>query len=93
MNSSEIKELRDSFGENQTQFAFRCGLTNYVYISSLERGERRPTGALLRVLEAIRDGWRPPLEDLTPLPAAGESRAKKPGRPKKPRPAPEAEGR
>lgn len=69
MNPSEFKEARLSLGLTQKQAAQVLGYSHHARVSSVERGERKAGGAVIRLLRAYLDGYRPkdwPLSKQTP---------------------------
>lgn len=50
--AEQIRELRESLGESQTEFGKRLGYTQ-VHVSYLETGKKKPTKVLMLALETI----------------------------------------
>ena len=59
MTPDEIKQARQSLGLTQGQLAPLLGYGDKGRVSELERGIERPGAAVLRLLRAYLDGYRP----------------------------------
>jgi DNA-binding transcriptional regulator YiaG len=54
MTPDEIRRVRESLGMNMREFAEKIGLTTGA-ISRYESGQRAPNGAVVSLLERLRD--------------------------------------
>jgi transcriptional regulator with XRE-family HTH domain len=59
MTPAEIKAGLKSLGLNQTQAAALLGYGNKSRVSEIETGKRNPSEAVVRLLRAYLDGYRP----------------------------------
>jgi DNA-binding transcriptional regulator YiaG len=59
MTPTELQQARQSLGLTQSQLAPLLGYSNKTRISELERGTREPGAAVVRLLQAYLDGYRP----------------------------------
>ena len=59
MNPTAIREARKSLGLTQTQFAAVIGYNDKTAVSALEAGTRNPSAAVVRLIRAYLDGYRP----------------------------------
>jgi transcriptional regulator with XRE-family HTH domain len=60
MKPDEIFRARLVLGLTQAELAALLGYGDVARVSELERGARQPGGAVLRLLRAYLDGYRPP---------------------------------
>jgi transcriptional regulator with XRE-family HTH domain len=60
MTPAEIREARQQLRLNQVQLASLLGYSDVSRVSELERGVRNPGAAVVRLLHAYLDGYRPP---------------------------------
>jgi DNA-binding transcriptional regulator YiaG len=60
MSPAEILRARLMLGLTQAQLAPLLGYRDVTRVSELERGVRKPSAAVLRLLRAYLDGYRPP---------------------------------
>jgi DNA-binding transcriptional regulator YiaG len=56
----KIRNARNALGLTQAELAPLLGYGDVARVSELERGARQPGGAVLRLLHAYLDGYRPP---------------------------------
>jgi DNA-binding transcriptional regulator YiaG len=54
MTPDAIRELRESLGLTQTQFARRLGITRQATVSEWERGERRPRPSVVLLMHTLK---------------------------------------
>lgn len=59
MTPAAIREARQTLGLTQQQAAPLLGYGAAIRVSELERGARVPSEAVLRLLRAYLDGYRP----------------------------------
>lgn len=59
MTPAEIRTARQSLGLTQAQFALLLGYGAKSRIAELENGARAPSGAVVRLIRAYLDGYRP----------------------------------
>lgn len=59
MTPTTIKQARSDLGLTQAQLAPLLGYADKSRISELERGTERPGAAVVRLLQAYLDGYRP----------------------------------
>ena len=59
MKPADILHARDKLGLTQAQFAQVLGYGHVMRVSQLERGERHPSPAAVRLIAAYLDGYRP----------------------------------
>jgi transcriptional regulator with XRE-family HTH domain len=60
ISPEEIRVARLRLGLTQAQLAPLLGYSDVARVSELERGVRQPGDAVLRLLRAYLDGYRPP---------------------------------
>jgi len=60
MTPAEFKQARQSLGLTQTQAAPLLGYGNATRISEIENGQRNAGAAVVQLLRAYLDGYRPP---------------------------------
>lgn len=60
MTPQEISEARQALGLSQSDMAAMTGYGAAARWSELERGKRAPGGAVIRLIRAYLDGYRPP---------------------------------
>ena len=59
MTPEELKDARRKLCLNQDEAAQVLGYGSYARISEIERGARKPGDAVVRLLQAYLDGYRP----------------------------------
>jgi DNA-binding transcriptional regulator YiaG len=59
MTPHEIREARRKLGLTQAEMANWLGYGSKDRVSEIERGTRRPSGAVVLLLRAYLDGYRP----------------------------------
>jgi transcriptional regulator with XRE-family HTH domain len=59
MTAAEILRARLTLGLTQAQLAPLLGYSDVARVSELERGVRQPGAAVVRLLHAYLDGYRP----------------------------------
>jgi len=59
MTPAEIKQARSDLGLTQAQLAPLLGYGDKTRVSELERGSQAPGAAVVRLLQAYLDGYRP----------------------------------
>jgi transcriptional regulator with XRE-family HTH domain len=59
MTPAEILEARQQLGLTQAQMAPLLGYSNVARVSEIERGVRKPGAAVVRLLHAYLEGYRP----------------------------------
>ena len=59
MTPAEFKQARQSLGLTQTQAATLLGYGNATRISEIENGQRNAGAAVVQLLRAYLDGYRP----------------------------------
>lgn len=59
MTPAEIKQARQTLGLTQSQIAPLLGYGASTRITELESGARTPSAAVMRLLSAYLDGYRP----------------------------------
>jgi transcriptional regulator with XRE-family HTH domain len=78
MTPQEIREARLRLGLTQAQLAPLLGYSDVARVSELERGVRQPNGAVLCLLRAYLDGYRPenwPVRQQNTEQSGGDTRA------------------
>ena len=59
MTPTQIRESLQSLGLDQSQAARMLGYSRLASVSDIVTGKRNPSGAVLRLLAAYLDGYRP----------------------------------
>jgi transcriptional regulator with XRE-family HTH domain len=59
MSPTEIREARLRLGLTQAELAPLLGYSDVMRVSELERGVRKPGAAVVRLLHAYLEGYRP----------------------------------
>jgi transcriptional regulator with XRE-family HTH domain len=59
MTPISIREARKSLGLTQSQFADVIGYNDKTAVSAVETGTRNPSDAVIRLIRAYLDGYRP----------------------------------
>lgn len=59
MTPEQIRQARQSLGLDQKQMAEMLGYNASARVSDIETGKRNPGGAIVRLLRAFLDGYRP----------------------------------
>ncbi|GHV05854.1 hypothetical protein AGMMS50229_09620 [Campylobacterota bacterium] len=54
VDKAEIKQIRNGIGLTQAQFASKLGVSHKT-VEAWERGQNKPSGASLRLLEIVRE--------------------------------------
>lgn len=59
MTPADFRAARQRLGLSQEQLAFMLGYRARYTVSDIERGNKAPNGAAVRLLQAYLEGYRP----------------------------------
>lgn len=60
MIPADIRSARKALGLTQSEMAQMLGYANQVRVFEIEAGMKTPGGAVIRLMRAYLDGYRPP---------------------------------